>query len=660
MGTELTVYTQGDYSKLVISKALGVAQEQLRHSLEVYSESIIEAGVIRQYLEDNPYSRSTLQELSDAGRPPESYNLLLRISRLLGGYFKRVVTTAVGEAVTPEDTVTANLHNDNFKLSQRLSQWDSLMPRIIDDLLTTGLGAWQYQVESTGRSDYLGRPINNIKFAHINSIQVLPDPRAILPNKADAKYIHYWEYISSDDVLKEFGQERLTQLELSHAEHGDTSGYEVDVAYDTEVYNRLDQYEHWKDGNSYFVVRTYSKSDDGSIELLSWHGDIELGSQSLDVQVFPVQCIDSMRMASNNRYYSVLRGALASQDAINQALLQFQKLVGEERVIADNKAMREDQVPAFQQKLKTIGELLHVRNVNGIKVINLTRDAQAHLSKMYTSIQLILEVIGINEAFLGISKAGDSGRKFEGQKSSSENTLDYLFTPINTIHQEMYIGCMHYTSVYKQAEEQARFLDDFGQTRWTTINEPFFMPTGEVDEEGLPKVEAVKYEKYNKSNGKWEIAYVNEKAKSLEDIAIEVEVRSAPYDDTDAIEMAFLESMMNGQVGNIMANAHPAGVVHIYSLLSANLKTRNSEDISVYLKTLSKQLGALDIHDPRLYGNKSQGASGTGTPAGGQGGTGSQGKIEYAGGVQNDNQPEGYNKPTTQAEPNMNEGQNNV
>ena len=632
----------------VISKELGVCQEQFAFSARIYSDSLKEADVVQTYIEGNNYDYATLQELADAGRPAEAYNLILRISRLLNGYFKKVVTTAVAEAVTIDDTVTAVLHNEHFKLAQRLSNWESTSGAIRNDLITTGLATWSIKVDATGRKDELGRPINNISYDHVPSRQVLPDPRAVKPDKSDAKYIHYWEYMTYNEIEEEFGELMAIKLSETHS----MSEEETETMYiehGAGLYNNWDNYEYWKDGESYFVVRTYNKDKHGVISLTSWHGDIELDTSTIDAKIFPIQAIDVMRKSGNyGRYYSPLFDACTSQDAINQALLMFQKNIGQHRIIVDNTAVSQDELQDLQDKVNTIGEVLHIKKLSGIKIESLSSEAQIHLNKIYTSIQMIMQVIGINEAFLGESKAGDSGRKFEGQRSASENTLDYIFTPLNLMFESMMKQCIHYTSVYKQATEQMRFLDDFGQARWEEVNTPFLMPTGDIDEQGNMLATPIKQEQYNHSKGLWEISYVNEKSKSLEDIAVEVNVHSAPFDDTDATELAFIESLMNGQAGQIIANAHPAGIVYMYSLITKNLKTRNSEILAKYLSTLSDQLGMFNIEDPRLYlskqGESGQGGQGAAVSAG-QGAQGSQGAIQYAGGTTNDTQPAGYNQP---------------
>ena len=650
--------TQSNFSKSgVVPTILAKVQEQFRFCMITYSDSLREADVINNFIEGNHYSFKTLAELRDARRPAEAYNLILRITRLLTGYFKKVVTTAVAEGVTQADTETANLHNEHFKLAKRLSKWDVTMNRITTDLITTGQGAWAIKITATGRSDQLGRSINDISFKHVPSRQVFIDPRSTEPDKSDAKHSHYWEYMTLEDIALEFGQPMADKISMTHSDIDDYSET-YSSPYSNDFYRGLEDFTHWKEGKTYYIVRSWVRDihSNGLTEVV-WHGDILIKTTILEPKIVPVMAIHLLNKRDTNRYYSPLFEGCASQDSINQALLAFGKLVGEERVIASNKAMGKNEVQAFQKKLKTIGDILHVKNIDGIKIVNLSGDAQNHLNKMYTSIQLIMQVIGINEAFLGESKAGDSGRKFEGQRSSSENTLDYIFTPLNLIYESMMKQCIHYTSIYKQATEYLRFTDAFGRSRWQEVNQPFAMPTGRLHEDGVPEVEFIETEVYNPTIQRWERAFINEKSKSLSDIAVEVSVHSAPYDDTDATELAFIEGLLNGTAGQIIASADPAGIPYLYSLLTANLKTRNSEEVSAYLTALSEKLGALDVHDPRLYQTKSFGASGGGANGQSQAGAGAmgsqgtqqnigqQGQIKYEGGTTNDHQEEGYNQP---------------
>ncbi len=642
---------EGNFTKKSwISDNLGKAHEQFKESLRVHSDSLREANIIQGYIEGTHYSTKTLNDLRKAGRSPEAYNLLLRVQRLLTGYFSKVVTTVIGEAVVMEDTVTVNLHNEHFKVAQRLTKWKSFTQAVSKDLITKGLGAWSVVVKDTGRRDKLGRVVNDVSFKHINSRQVLPDARALEFDMSDGKYIHYWEYMSYLDIKEAYGEKVALDI---RGLHSDIPMDDYLSFGDEGYYNNLDRFEYWLDGETYIVVHTYSKKQDGTIELISWHGDVEMHHQEFEEELamFPIQCVPLLRKEEDNRYYSPLYEACNSQDAINQALLKFQELVGASRVMVDNRAMKNTEVSELTKKLKMIDEVLHFKSLQGVKVERLTGEATGHLNKMYTSIQLIMEVIGINEAFLGQSKAGDSGRKFEGQRSASENTLEYIATPLDLAYTTMYLQCIVYSSVYKQAEEYLRFTDEFGEARWEQVNQPFFMPTGEVDEDGDIVVEPATVEKYNKGSKKKEVYFLNERAKSLSQVAVEVDIHSAPYDDTDSVELAFIEGLLNGTAGQIIANSDPAGLPYLYSLAVKHLKTRNSEEIAKYLSTLAQKLGGLDMHDPRLYANKNQGASGgtNGSTSEGKGSLGTQGtqakQIQFNGGTINDNKPEGYNQP---------------
>ena len=652
--TRVESYTEGKYERRPITRNLLAIQEQFRKSLEVHTPSMQEAEVIQAYLEGYHFSDKTLKDLQTAGRPPEKYNLILRTSRLLEGYFNKVVTTAVAQAVTVEDTAAAAIHNENFKMTQRISEWEATRKAIVGDLINAGMGCAMMHVKDTGRKDDMGRTINQILIDHVPYYQVLPDYRAKKASMADAKFAHVWEYMSYDECVEEFGQDKadymLTQHEVMDATTIDNDGT---MGTGAAVWRNLNEFEHWKDGNSMFVVRTYQVTPQG-VDLTYWHGDFELKRLQLPVKRMPILTIPLLRRYMDKRYYSPLYEAIPSQDAINQSLLKFQQTMGSHRVIADKRAVKSSDLPALQRKLKTIDEILHVDNIQGIQVHSMSQEAQAYIDKIYTSIKFILEVVGINEAFLGQSKAGDSGRKFEGQRSASENTLDYIFTPINTMYAQLMRLTIHYSSIYKQATETVRFVDELNQERWLTLNEPFLMPTGNPvpNEQGQYEATPMKRESFDRQSGEWATEFVNERASSLMEIDVEVDIHTAPYDDTDALETAFIDSILNGIGGQVLMGSAPGDILYLYSLMAKNLKTKDSERMAKLLSSRAQQLGALPVEDPRLYmpGGGQQGDNGQGgmnaQSQPGQGSQGSQGAIMSAGGATGDSQPAGYNQPT--------------
>ena len=647
----------GLYQKQLIPRKLKEIQEQWDKSASIYKDSLLEAAAINRYLDGDHFSQATLVEIKKNKRIPEKYNMVLRVSLLLEGYFNKTVTTALGKALQPDEVVTALVHNEDFKYTQRNSNWESTRKELVRDLITTGLCAASFEVMTTDRKDELGRPINKLRINWVPSHQVLPDYRAKRHNMDDAKFLHYWEFMSYSECEEEFGEDKVRELALIN----ESSGQDGDLDYiqdpDTGLVDSNADTMYWQDGQNFFIVRTYQKDKFGDVSVTYWSGDLLLKEVKLPMKKFPITVIPLMRRKSNRRYFTPLFDILPNQDAINQALLAFQKLIDSERIIADKKAVPDKDLASFTRKARIIGEVLHVNTLAGIKIEYLNNQAQAHINKMYTSIQLIMEVIGINEAFLGQSKAGDSGRKFEGQRSASENTLDYIFTPINLLYEELLRNNIHLAGIYRQATEQVRFVDDLNNERWVQINEPFMMPTGEVDPmTGEPETMPVRQEVYDTQTGEWGISYVNERGSSLDAIDVEVEIHTAPYDDTDAIETAFLESILNGMGGQLLAQTQPGAVFYLYSLLTRNLKTRYSERISMLFQQISQQLGSVNVEDPRLYmaqgGQGQQGANGGGGVS--QGGAGSQGTPQIgqnaggvvgAAGISGDSMPAGYNQP---------------
>jgi len=636
----MNTYSLGRYKGRAISKLLGTAQEQLKTSLEIYSDAIAVGQTVKRYMEGNHYTQQQIAELASMRRVPESYNVLLRTKRLLTGYFDEVVTTAIAKALKPDETVSSLLHNEMYAYTKRISKWDSKRSALIDDLITTGLCVPSIEVVQTEEVDNLGRAIYDIKIHHKDPKHYLLDAKSREPDYSDAKYIHEWAWISNDDCIDMYGRAKVSLLQSDHSE------YQGGLLPDTTsivTYNNMNNFTYWTDGQDYLIIKTFTKAKDGTITVLHWHGDLELKKEILDVKTFPQIPITLLRESDTNAYYSLYRELLPSQDAINQALLQFQLLLNSNRVTIDGTAIRKDDLAEFTKKYKMVNEVLFVNKLTGIRIDSMSNDARMQIDRLYTSISFVMETIGINEAFMGQSKAGDSGRKFEGQRGASEATLKYIFTPINLMHQELLIKCIHFNSTYKQATETVRFLDDFNQDRWVTINQPFMMPTGNINANGSLEVEPVKQEVKNKNTGNWEISFVNENAMSLRDIAIECEIYTAPYNDTDEMERVYLESMLNGITGQLLANSSPASVLYIQGLLTKHMKTRNSERVAKLLEMMAQQLGSLDVEDPRLYINGGmQGGS-----TAGQGISNiadNSGKMLDAGGLTNDNQPQGFNQ----------------
>ncbi len=448
--------SRGKYSGRLVSLALGTAQDQFRESLAVYTSSITDGQTIRKYMEGKHYTDQQLKELASMRRVAESYNVLLRTKRMLTGYFDEVVTTAIAKSLKHDEAVSGLLHNEMYAYTKRISKWGSKRAKLIEDLITTGLCVPSLEVVPTDEVDNLGRIVYDVKIVQKDPKHYLLDYRSKEPDYSDATFIAEWDWYSFDTCVDQYGRAKVGLLQSDHTTY---SNELLPATDEYRQYQDMNNFQYWTDGQAFLIVKTFSKAKDGTISVIHWHGDIELKTEIIDAKTFPQMPIQLMRDSETNAYYSLYRELLPAQDAINQALLQFQLLLNSNRVIVDSTAVSKRDEGDFAKKVKMVNEILHVNKLSGIRIESLSNDARMQIDRLYTSIQFILDIIGINEAFMGVSKAGDSGRKFEGQRGASESTLKYIFTPINLMHEELLRKTIHYNSTYKQATETVVTLD---------------------------------------------------------------------------------------------------------------------------------------------------------------------------------------------------------
>ena len=123
----------------------------------------------------------------------------------------------------------------------------------------------------------------------------------------------------------------------------------------------------------------------------------------------------------------------------------------------------------------------------------------------YTLIDKALDrvqrVLGINDSFLGMAYASDSGRKVKLQQSATIMSLRYFTARIESFYQSLASDIANLAKQYYRASQFLRITDEMTGIRWVEINKPMEMFSGKRDDQGQPIFEPILMEVIDPADG---------------------------------------------------------------------------------------------------------------------------------------------------------------
>ena len=210
----------------------------------------------------------------------------------------------------------------------------------------------------------------------------------------------------------------------------------------------------------------------------------------------------------------------------------------------------------------------------------------------------IQRVLNINDSFLGMAFASDSGRKVKLQQNATIVALRYLTLRFEEFYQMLGRDMASLIKQYYTAHQVLRIADEITGERWVEINQPLQMTVGQDPQTGQPIQQLVFEEVTDPTTGEVLtdedgnilVAPVPTAESEIAFTDVDIEITSTSYNDEDEKNQLMLETFLSGQVGNMLAQINPGGYFKAASLAIKTMKTKHSPDISKILEETAMAL----------------------------------------------------------------------
>lgn len=565
---------------------------------EAYEESREEAMLVMDYFHNRQYTDEQLNTLSRRGQPAETFNVIKLFSRLLIGYYSTVVNTVRVTPQQPDDIYTASILGDLVDYTFRVNNFASEGDKIKFDGILTGLMCAYQDVVDTGKKDEFGRPKYEIKTNHVPVLEIVLDPMSRLEDYSDARFIHRYKWVSSEAAIKQFGKTKVDKLD-SYFNHLHIDSAEFSYTYNNQFHG------NYKVFDNYLIVHTIIEDDNGKTWSVFWCGDYILDKKEITYKEvkFPYR-VHRVHTSNRTEYYGIFREIMASQDAINQALIKIQLMVNTQKALIQTGAVED--VDDFIDRFNRVNSVIQVNDLSGIKIENLTREVLDQYTVIDKALDRIQRTLSINDSFLGMAYASDSGSKVKLQQNAAMIGLRYLTSRIEQFYRLLGWDIVNLIKQYYTSHDVIRVADAYEANKWIEINRPAMVPILGKDgnpsidpNTGMPLMRPVFEEVMDPASnkplvdeyGNRVMAPIPTKDTEIAFTQADIDVASISYNDEDEKTQVVLEQFINGPLGNMLMQVDPVGYFAAGSLAVKNTKTKYSPDLSRILDMAAQKLG---------------------------------------------------------------------
>jgi len=568
--------------------------EYLRDTFEIgynaFEDSRKEAAIVWDMYHNRQYTNDQLAILTNRGQPAETFNVIKMFARLLLGYYGTVINTVKANPVAIEDVITASVLNDTISSIMRTNSFEAEGEKVKLSGILAGLMCAHIRVVPTGEKDEFGRALYKLNIEHVPDNEIVLDPMSRKDDYSGARYIHRFRWIHEERVAELFGDEALTKL---------VQYYNFTNKNDAEyMVNHKDQEVGlFKIHNNYLIVHSIVVDAEGRSWSIFWSNGVILKTTEITHREvkFPYRVL-KVHTSNSPEYYGIFREIIETQKAMNQALIKLQLLVNTQKAFVETGAV--DSIESFTNAFNRVTAVIPVTNLKGIKIQDLSREALEQYQIIDKALNRIQRVLGVNDSFLGMAFASDSGRKVKLQQNASLVSLHYLTGRISAFYRFLGWDIANLIKQYYTAHQVVRIADDMSGERWLELNKPMEVFTGRMDAQGQPIMQ-IQYEEYLDpatgkpsidENGNRVMVPIPLKETEVAFSKVDIEITANNFNDEDEKNQLMLEQVLAGAVGQLLAQVNPAGFFKAASLSMKSMKTKNSPEISAILEQTSTML----------------------------------------------------------------------
>lgn len=567
-------------------------QDTFEYGYDVFEASQKEADEVRNLYHNRHFTKQQLAILADRGQPAETFNIVKMFARMLVGYYSTVVNTATANPVNPRDANKAAVLNAIIQHTFRHNRYDNIEgDKVKLSGMLSGLLASYIDVEDTGRKDEFGRPINQIVMSHVPESELVLDPASFADDYSDATFLHRYKWLAKSTVDSKFGAGTSDKLD-EYYNHLDIDEAEFEYLFGQRFEGKYKVHDY------YLIVHTVMEDESGERWSIYWSQDTILSKDKITYKAvrWPYR-VERLHSSDKAEYYGMFRECIQSQHAINQAVLKIQLMANTEKVMVEEGGVED--LADFEAAFSRVNSVIPTLKNAKIRVEKFSREIVDQYTIIDQALARIKQVLGINDSFLGMAFASDSGRKVKLQQGATIMSLRYVTARIESFYELLANDIGRLAQQYYNANQIIRMPDHVVGQRWIELNPPIMEWSGQMNPDGSPRMVPVLLPEVNPANpedfledadGNIILGPVTEGDVDFSYADFEIDMESSAYNDEDEKAQLMLETFMSGAIGQMTMQVNPAGFFKMAELNIKSMKTKYTPEIAQVLAETAQML----------------------------------------------------------------------
>lgn len=556
-----------------------------------YYTSRVEAARIWDMYHNRQWSTDELAVLKKRGQPEETFNVVKLFARMLVGYYSTVINTVRAAPQQEGDEVVAALLTDTINNIFDRNRMGVEGDKVKLSGMISGMMCAYVEPYFTGKRDQFQRPIYDIRISYVPDYELVRDPASTREDYEDARFLHRFKWVTEEDIVKAYGEDKRDKLD-AYFNHLNVEEAEFYYKYDSLGFSG-----RYKVFDNYLVVHTVIVDNDGKRWSIHWCGDVELDREEITYRDVKWNYrIVNLHTSDKCEYYGIFREVAETQLAINQALVKLQLMVNSQKAFVEDGSVAN--LADFTTAFNRVTGVIPVKKLAGIKVENIAREALELFSIIDKAFDRIQRLLSVNDSFLGMAYASDSGRKVKLQQNATVMALRYLTVRIEAFYELLGGDVAKLVRQFFTANQVLRVSDEVLGDRYIELNKPMQVWNGKFDEMGQPAYEPVFEQVYNPDNGKPQetesgdlvFAPIPEDGTEFKFTDFDIRIDSVAFSDEDERAQLLVENVLAGNIGQMLAQVNPAGFFKAAGLVIKTTKTKYSPELADILASTGQML----------------------------------------------------------------------
>jgi len=566
-------------------------KDTFKISYDAFESSRNEALNVLDLYHNRQYTPEQLAVLEGRGQPAETFNIIKLFGRMLLGYYSTIVNNVKVNPAKEDSIITASVLQDTTDYVFRTNNFQSEGDKIKLDCILTGLMCSYTDVVDSGERDEFGRPKYNIKINHVPSLEIAIDPMSRLDDYSDARYIHRFKWVDEEQVDKLFGKAKRDKID-AYYNHLEINEADFEYTYSTQFQGKYKRFDN------YLIVHTIIQDGDKTWSVYWCEEEILSKEEITYKEVKNPYRVQKLNTSNKVEFYGMFREITETQNAINQALLKIQLMVNTQKAFVENGSV--DNLAEFSDQFNRVNAIIPVKDLSGIKIENLTREVIDQYTVIDKALDRVQRVLSINDSFLGMAYASDSGAKVRLQQNASAVAQRYSTSKIEQFYRLLGWDIVNLIKQYFTAHDIIRVSDNYQGNKWVELNKPLQLQTGMIDPQtGMPQTRMVFEEVTDPASGKPQkdeqgnivMAPIPTMDTDIAFSKADIEIDTVSFNDDEEKNQTMLEQFINGPLGNMLSQVNPQGYFQAGSLSVKNVKSKYSPELAKILDDTAAMLG---------------------------------------------------------------------